>query len=85
MEFLIYCSSSFLSPNFTKQRRTAIFNLLKSIRIIVLSGYIDIQNPRFRPRISNTSFDTDSLLLHRLLHWAFVAGRLGRLLCQLNE
>ena len=67
--FLKYFFSSFLSPNFIKQRRTALFNLLKSIRIFVLSGFIEIPNPRFNPRVSKTSFDTESLLLHKL--WLF--------------
>ena len=71
----MYCSSSFLSPNFTKQRRTALFNLSKSIGIVVLSGFIDIPNPRFRPRVFNTSFDTDSSLLHRLWHFRLLGFR----------
>ena len=66
---VIYCSSSFLSPNFTKQRRTALFNLTKSIGIFVLSGFIEIPNPRFNPSVSSTSFETDSFLLHRLWHF----------------
>ena len=65
----MYCSSSFLSPNFTKQRRTALFNLSKFIGIVVLSGFIDIPNPRFMPRVFNTTSDTDSSFLHRL--WYF--------------
>ena len=71
----MYCSSSLFSPNFTKQRRTALFNLSKSIGIVILSGFIDIPNPRFRPRVSNTSFDTDSSFLHRLWHFRLLGFR----------
>ena len=38
---------------------TTLFSLLKSIGIFVVSGFIDIQNLRFNPSVSNTSFDTD--------------------------
>ena len=65
----MYCSSSCLSPNFTKQRHTALFILLKSIGIVALSGFIDILNPRFNSSVSKTSFDVESLLLHKL--WYF--------------
>ena len=64
-----YCSSSFFSPNFTKQRRTARFSLSKSTGIDFLSGFIDTPNPRFSPRVSNTSFDTDSLFSPKLWHF----------------
>ena len=70
-----YCSSSFFSPNFTKQRRTARFSLSKSTGIDFLSGFIDTPNPRFSPRVSNTSFDTDSWFSHRLWHFKLLGFR----------
>ena len=77
--FLMYCSSSFLLPNFTKHKRTALFSLLKSIGIFVVSGFIDIPNPKFNPKfnpsVSNISFDTDSFLLHKLWHFRLFGFR----------
>ena len=71
----MYCSSSFLSPNFTKHRRTARFSLSKSMGIFVVSGFIAIPNPRFNPSVSKISFDTDSLLLHKLWHFKLFGFR----------
>ena len=73
--FLIYLSSSFLSPNFTNHKHTALFSLSKLTGIFVVSGFIAIPNYKFNPSVSKISFDTDSFLLQRLWHLRLLGFR----------
>ena len=41
---------------------------LKSIGIVLLSGFKEMPKPRFSPRVSRISVDTDSLFWQRLWH-----------------